>query len=329
MQQFSKKNIVICCDGTCGEYGDSNNNTNVVRLFERLGADGPKQIAYYDPGVGTYNPRRTALGQWRMNTIASISGAGLRENVLEAYRYLMANYEPGDRVFLFGYSRGAHTVRVLAGMLYTCGLLTKGSDNLVPYMARIAKKKNNESIANKFRDSFARQCTPHLIGVWDSVASMGWLGWRKYYHNTQLNPDIKYAYQALSVDEQRWQFQPSIWDESSIPQGQTIEQAWFAGRHTDVGGQKVQDRGIPDIPLVWMLEKTEAAGLILRENWRDDLRPNPMGKFNQSLATRAWAFLFRKRRVIRAGDTVHESVSTRISESNGDYAPSNVPESAR
>ena len=237
------KNLVICCDGTRGEFGNKDKNTNVVRLFGRL-KDQENQLLYYDPGVGTHSARRTALGQWFRNSVASMFGNGLMTNVLmtnvlQAYRYLMTHYEPGDRIYLFGYSRGAHTVRVLAGMLYKCGLLTQGSENLIPYMARIYRRKGNDRIAEDFKQHFSHTPKIHLIGVWDTVASMGFL-LRKYYRNRKLNPEVTHAYQALSVDERRLQFQPSIWDDSGIlPKDQTIEQVWFPGRHVDVGGQEV------------------------------------------------------------------------------------------
>ena len=119
------KRIVVCCDGTRGKYDAEDKKTNIVRLFERLGPDGPEQISYYDPGVGTHSPLRNGTIGLLDKLVASASGMGitsegLNGNVREAYRYLMACYEPADKVYLFGYSRGAHTVRVLAGMLHNC-----------------------------------------------------------------------------------------------------------------------------------------------------------------------------------------------------------------
>ena len=237
------KNIVICCDGTRGKYEAEQKNTNVVRLFERLGKDGKAQISYYDPGVGTYSRLRTSAGRWISKWVVSasgvgITGSGLQGNIEEAYKYLMGCYEPEDRVYLFGYSRGAHTVRVLVGMLHKCGLLTKGSDNLIPYMARIYNDKNNSGIASGFKGSFSRECKPHFIGVWDTVASVGWVG-RKQFSNNELNHDVRYGYQAISIDERRYHFRVSEWDESNISEGQTIEQVWFPGCHGDIGGQGV------------------------------------------------------------------------------------------
>ncbi len=140
------KRIVICCDGTRGKYDAPDKNTNVVRLFERMGPDGPERISYYDPGVGTHSPLRNGAIGLLDEPVASVSSMGitsegLNGNVREAYRYLMECYDSADQVYLFGYSRGSHTVRVLAGMLHKCGLLTRGSDNPVPYMAAVYRRK--------------------------------------------------------------------------------------------------------------------------------------------------------------------------------------------
>ena len=138
------KNIVVCCDGTNAQYDAEDENTNVVRLFERLGKDGEKQISFYDPGVGTYSPLRSAARRWVEKLTMSVSGAGIGTNVEEAYKYLMDHYEPEDEIYLFGYSRGAYTVRALAGMLNKCGLLTKGSNNLIPYASKIYNERGDE-----------------------------------------------------------------------------------------------------------------------------------------------------------------------------------------
>ena len=268
------KRIVICCDGTRGKYDAPDKNTNIVRLFERLGPDGPEQISYYDPGVGTHSPLRNGTIGLLDMLVASASGMGitsegLNGNVREAYRYLMACYEPTDQVYLFGYSRGAHTVRVLAGMLHKCGLLTRGSENLVPYMTSIYRSKGNDDIAGGFRRSFSRKCKPHFIGVWDTVASIGWVK-RKQFSNNRLNHDVVHGYQALALDERRRHFRVSQWDETNLPAGQTIEQVWFPGCHGDVGGQE-SDRRISDITLEWMLRHAEDEGLKLRPDTGESL----------------------------------------------------------
>ena len=326
------KNIVICCDGTRGKYGAREKNTNVVRLFERLGQDGADQVSYYDPGVGTHSSVWTWPGRRISNLVVSATGvslvgAGVKGNVRQAYKYLMDHYEPGDQVFLFGYSRGAHTVRVLAGMLHKCGLLTRGSDNLIPYMTNIYNDKNNEQIANGFKRSFSRKCAPHFIGVWDTVASVGFIPLlRRRFSNNRLNPDVANAYQALAIDEERWHFQPSVWEQDNLPEGQTIEQVWFPGCHADIGGQDLESRGISDIPLTWMVEKAADEGLRLQGNWRNGLKPD----YRQTIKwSWKWYWLLTlhgpKKRTIHASANIHPSARQRQSDPNCKYNPTHLP----
>ena len=317
------KNIVVCCDGTNAKYDAEEENTNVVRLFERLGKDGARQISFYDPGVGTYSPLRSAPGRWMEKMNMAASGAGLQTNVEEAYMYLMDNYELGDKVYLFGYSRGAHTARTLAGMLHRCGLLTKGSNNLIPYATKMYREED-DTIAARFKGSFSRECKPHFIGVGDTVVSVGWLWWRKYFANHRLNSDVAHGCQALSVDERRSHFRVALWDESDVPNGQTIEQVWFPGFHADVGGQKA-NRGISDITLEWMLRHACSRGLILRENWRESLRPDPSGHIKPS-HRHIWRLSAEMRR-IPEGAKIHVSVFERMNDPDSQYDPTNLPES--
>ena len=328
---MSVKNIVICCDGTRGKYDAEEKNTNVVRLFERLGPDGSHQVSYYDPGVGTHSSVWTWMGRWLSNLVVSATGvslfgAGVKGNVKQAYKYLMEHYEPGDRVFLFGYSRGAHTVRVLAAMLHKCGLLTRGSDNLIPYLVNIYNDENNDQIANGFKRSFSRVCKPHFVGVWDTVAMVGLLPpFRRRFSNNRLNPDVAHACQALSIDEKRWHFQPSVWEENNLPGDQTIEQVWFAGCHADVGGQDLESRGISDFPLVWMLEKARAEGLSLKDNWRDGLKPDHRGPIKWSWK---WFWLLTlhrpEQRTIPKSANIHPSARKRQADPSCGYNPTNL-----
>jgi uncharacterized protein (DUF2235 family) len=316
------KNIVVCCDGTRAKYGSGDENTNVVRLFERLGKDGERQISFYDPGVGTYSPQQNPLVRGWKKAKMAITGKGVMVNVQEAYRYLMDCYEPGDRVYLFGYSRGAYTVRVLVAMLHKCGLLTKGSSNLIPYAMEIYRKRDDKRVAG-FKGSFSRECKPHFIGVWDTVASTGWL-WREKFSNMRLNGDVKHAYHAVAVDEKRSHFPIAYWDESDVPEGQTLEQVWFAGYHADVGGQQKTDRRIPDISLEWMLRHAQNEELVLRDGWRESLRPDPLGEIKPSHRG-FWWLLPKKERPIPDGAKVHVSVLLRMADSGVPYRPTNLP----
>ena len=127
------KNIVICCDGTGNEYG--RNNTNVVKLYASIVRD-EEQVAFYDPGVGTFSFLGRTLGRQVGMLLGKAFGAGLQQNIEDTYRYLMDRFQPGDKVFLFGFSRGAYTVRSLAGMLHRCGLLQRGASTSFPTRRR-------------------------------------------------------------------------------------------------------------------------------------------------------------------------------------------------
>ena len=246
------RNIVVCCDGTGNEYG--RHNTNVVKLYEALVRD-TNQIAFYDPGVGTFSFLGIPLGRKVGLLLGQAFGAGLQQNVEDAYRYLMDRYLPGDRLFLFGFSRGAYTVRALAGMLNLCGLLQKGSVNLVPYASRIYNNRDQHNVAPGFKRAFCHECCPYFIGVWDTVGSMGWFWGRKFFDAT-LHHDVTYGYHAVSVDERRKKFPVSLWNEAAKADRQTIEQVWFPGVHSDVGGSYAE-AGLSDVALQWMLEKAE------------------------------------------------------------------------
>src|ERR1041385_847873 len=133
------KNIVICWDGTGNDVGD--HNSNVVKLYSTLIIDGRTQVGYYHPGVGTMGaPTATNRLSKAWSVIMGLAfGAGLLANVGDAYRYLMDTYEDGDRVFLFGFSRGAYTARALAGVLHMFGLLCPGNDGLIPYIIPMSR----------------------------------------------------------------------------------------------------------------------------------------------------------------------------------------------
>ncbi len=312
------KNIIICCDGTGNEYGKA--NTNVVKLFNLIVKDNKKQIAFYDPGVGTYGAvgANTKIGGAFNKLLGLAFAYGLTKNIQDAYEYLMDNYQQGDKVFLFGFSRGAFTVRALAGMLHKCGLLEKGSKNLIPYASKMYHKGDRE-IARGFKETFCRECKPHFIGVWDTVKSVGLIRNRKFA-NAKLNPDVAFGYHALSVDEKRSKFRPNLWDEPAARK-QTIEQVWFAGVHSDVGGS-YKERELSDITLRWMLDNAKKRGLLVSER-ADETTGDCTGKLHNSLLP-IWWILGWKRRKIQAHAKIHSSVYNRMNKVDK-YRPKNVP----
>ena len=313
------KNIVICCDGTGAEYG--RRNSNVVKLYQRVVRDSG-QVTFYDPGVGTFSFLGRNLGRRAGIMLGRAFGAGMQLNIEDAYRYLMERYRTGDRVFLFGFSRGAFTVRALAGMLHKCGLLQRGSNNLIPYASGIYNRRGNDDVAAGFKETYCHECKPHCIGVWDTVGSMGWFWGRKFFDAT-LNEDVAYGYQAVAVDERRRKFPVSLWDESRKTGGQTIEQVWFPGFHSDVGGSH-PEVGLSDISLRWMLERARDRGLRLKEGWADGLNPDPSGQIHQSRKG-LWLLWPPKVRRIPDGAMIHGSVFRRMENPASRYHPRNLP----
>ncbi len=313
------KNIVICCDGTGNEYG--HNNTNVVETYV-LAAKNDRQVAYYDPGVGT--------GGWEYHeedgSLRSLSdqatGYGLQKNVEDAYRYLMGSFETGDRVYLFGFSRGAFTVRALAGMLYKCGLLRPDASNLVEYASKVYNTRDNEAVARGFHTVFGRPCPVHFIGVWDTVESLA-LNAGKRFHDAALNPEVRYGFHALAIDEKRKDFPPCLWDEDNVRERQTIEQVWFAGVHSDVGGW-YDDRGLSNITLHWMLNRAMKCGLLLDYDRLAAYRPDPHATLHQSFAG-FWKFRGQRTRKIPEGAKIHASVFERMANPANPYRPRNLP----
>ena len=309
------KNIVICCDGTGNRFGA--HHTNVMRIVEKVIRNDHQRV-FYDPGVGTFN----AFGKPHLNklglALGKAFGYGLQANIIEAYQYLMEYYAPEDRIFLFGFSRGAFTVRALAGLLHKCGLLQQGHINLLPYLMKIYFKQNNIVEADAFKAAFSRACCPYLIGVWDTVRALGYF-LRKKFSNNQLNPNIPYAYHAVSIDEQRQKFDVCLWDESSKGAGQTIRQVWFAGVHSDVGGW-YKERSLSDIALQWMLAQAQHHGLLLQEDWKGDLCSDSLGNMHVSRQG-FWKLWRPMKRVIPENALIHQSVKSRL-ESLADYQPS-------
>lgn len=252
------KNIIICLDGTWNkpdeEAHEENQETNVRNLWELLEKDEPlKQIVYYDTGVGSH---------WYDRIRGGISGRGLSKNIREAYYEVCKHYEKGDKVSVFGFSRGAYTARSLSGMIYSCGLIRKEdlTDNSIEKAFEIYKK-GDKPTRQAYKDSNLK-CEIEIIGVWDTVGALGIpiSFFKKFtnrflqFHDTKINKEIKHAYHALSIDEQRETFRPTLWNLNAGNSHQVIDQVWFAGVHSDIGGGYKQ-REHSDIAFKWMIDK--------------------------------------------------------------------------
>jgi uncharacterized protein (DUF2235 family) len=246
--------------------------TNVVKIANALSStsiDGTMQLLYYDTGIGSE-------GGLLKRVYDGATGSGISENILQAYRYIIKNYEPGDELFLFGFSRGAYTVRSLSGLIRNSGILkTEYLDKMQRayniYRSRKLEYQPRELEATLFRKTFAVEESTIIkfIGVWDTVGALGnplflngILSRKNQFHDTELSSKISYAYHALAIDEKRKNFKASLWHQQSGKKNQVLEQVWFAGVHSDVGGGYSEDQcSLSDITLKWMVEKAVHCGL--------------------------------------------------------------------
>ena len=264
------KNIVICCDGTGNEFGHE--NSNVVKLYQTLICDS-SQIAYYHPGVGTMGAKSalTRIGKWWTRTIGLAFGYGISENVADAYQFLMRNWESEDRIYVFGFSRGAYTARVLCGMLHAVGLLTPGNEALIPYAIRMIKGHDIDfHVLADFKTIFSRECNVHFIGVWDTVSSVGWIYNAVEFPYTATNPDIAIVRHAVSIDERRAFFRQNLFVD--LHSNQDLAQVWFAGVHSDVGGSYPEPESqLSKLALRWMMCEAELAGLAVNPQRKSDV----------------------------------------------------------
>jgi uncharacterized protein (DUF2235 family) len=304
------KNVIVCCDGTANEF--AKDNTNVVKLYSVLSQRAGEQIAFYHPGIGTMEApgALTTVGR-ALTKIAGLAfGYGLQADIRDAYVYIMNHYEPGDRLFMFGFSRGAYTVKMVASLLRLYGLIRPGNESLVPYALRrmhaIYKEKDAKvafDLADEFKKTFCGiQCAPYFVGLWDCVSSVGWIGNPLKVPYSANNPDIEIGRHAISIDERRAFFRSNLWRarETPGPNGpRDLKQVWFAGVHCDVGGGYPEDEsGLSKISLKWMIEEAVAKGLIVNREHVDLIlgvipdkrfaQPDAGAPMHQSLTWKWW-----------------------------------------
>jgi uncharacterized protein (DUF2235 family) len=230
---MATRRLVLLFDGT---WNKPESNTNVERLRQLIAPRDPagiEQLINYIPGVGV-SPGLTHL-------LGGAFGYGLSGNVLDGYRWLCETWQPGDDVYLFGFSRGAYTARSLGGMIRKCGLLKPGTDGKLAksdlsdaydfYRDTTSKPDDPDAVA--FRASRSAEIDIHFIGVWDTVGSLGipvtasWFPYarsRYQFHDTELSKIVKYAYQALALDEHRADFAPAVWTRNpfTVKPGETL-----------------------------------------------------------------------------------------------------------
>ena len=355
------RNIILLSDGTGNSRGKVH-RTNVWRTYEALDLvdpaelPHPRQFAFYDDGVGTSSFKPLAV-------LGGAFGYGMARNVRDLYEFLCRTYRDGDRIFAFGFSRGAFTIRVLLGLICNQGLVTyRGNeaelqrlskaafrayrreqyklpwlnwlelprlfrDGIVDVWARLRGHTRYASVAKK------RMVDIHFVGVWDTVAAYGMpidelaifinkVVWPLDMPNFALDSRVLRAAHALALDDERHTFHPKLWN----PDPGRIQQIWFAGMHSDVGGG-YPDTGLAHVSLNWMLSEADAAGLRLLPTLREKQQAlaDENGPMNDSRRGLAGYYRYKPRE-LAPGSVVHKSVLRRIQVGQDAYAPIVLPQ---
>ncbi len=290
------KRLVVCCDGTWNKP-DNQTITNVEKIARTVQSDpgatgGVNQLVYYVSGVGgSYAADRLLGGAF---------GFGLFHNVVACYRFLAQNYEPGDEIFIIGFSRGAYTARSVAGMVGSVGLLTKAAlvEEKLPAAVRLYQRTDppegaSGASAAEFRRDHCHPAPVSFLGVFDTVGALGVPGFMRHaprFHDVQLSDRILRARHALALDETRLKFAPTFWEAAEEPAGaptedERVKQVWFEGAHSDVGGG-YRESGLSDTTLLWMAREAHAAGLVFDvpllshyvNSGSDPVRHNPLSR---------------------------------------------------
>jgi uncharacterized protein (DUF2235 family) len=345
------KRIVICADGTWNlrdqveEDSGKRRPTNVTKVARAIRPRddrGVDQVVFYHDGIGTRGPLDRLTG--------GAFGRGMEDNVRNLYRAIAYNYLPGDELFFFGFSRGAFAVRTLAGFMNRVGLLEKDDDYFVPEIYGCYESNQGpgtEAWEKAFRRVKHASACPDIkfIGVWDTVGALGapgvvgklasWLRGNKYaYHDVGLHATIQNAYHALAIDERRKPFKPALWERPEHWTG-NLEQAWFPGVHSDVGGGYYPD-GLANEALHWLVGKAEALDLAFDERYLAPFRPCFNSKRHESMSLKYRLFGSYRRPIgARVSEVLHQAAIDRRAYFDGTprpderwgercYAPANV-----
>lgn len=265
------KRLVVCCDGTWNRPDQAGGPTNVAKLalgVAREDGAGVAQPVYYHRGVGTDRAERIRGGAF---------GFGLSRHVRDCYRFVIEHFEPGDELFVFGFSRGAFTARSTVGLVRNAGVLRPEHADRVDEAYRLYRSRTDERRPSGIESRIFRRMYSYdddaidltCVGVWDTVGALGIPGWRAPFtnrlwgfHDTSLSSRVRFAFQALAIDELRGPFQPTLWEPQAGAVGQRLEQVWFSGAHSDIGGGYLES-ALAEIALSWMARRAGEAGLAL------------------------------------------------------------------
>ncbi|WEW57463.1 hypothetical protein PRK78_002930 [Emydomyces testavorans] len=283
-QPQERRRIVLCFDGTGNRYKGNESDTNVVKLYEMLDRHNKNQYHYYQPGIGTFNTGTSGSGlTWFGRMKARISqlfdqalGRTFEYHVTSGYNFLMKYYEPGDDIYIFGFSRGAYTARFLAEMIETIGLLSQGNEEMVRFAFasfsevqrargkkhKTAQELEHEEYLDKFRSTFCRRnVRVHFLGLFDCVNSVAQfeIPFRSHSYKYIARSPANHIRHAVSIHERRLKFKPALFVFEEESQNSDIKEVWFSGNHGDVGGgfryENNSKHLLSDIPLAWMVDE--------------------------------------------------------------------------
>jgi uncharacterized protein (DUF2235 family) len=308
--------VAVMFDGTWNTPSD---HTNVYRLKQAIadaGLDGARQLIWYHEGVGT---------SWHGRLVGGAFGYGLSEIIRAAYCWLCENFKPNDELYVFGFSRGAYSARSFVGLIRKCGVLRSPSDQQVADAYTLYRKKGDDPDgpeAAAFRARYSWETRVRFVGVWDTVGSLGipvtglkLPFFRDYYefHDTELSKIVDYAYHALALDEFREDFAPTLWTKTK-PENLAVEQRWFAGAHSDVGGGSEGGR-LYELALNWMQQRAQDAGLAMKRVYEietSDIKAPIHDSFGSFMFGLYRLFKLNKRYVRTYGKTVDEVISETV-----------------
>ncbi len=340
------RNLIVFSDGTSNT---KTTNTNVYQFYKAL-KDHESNLCFYDPGVGSF----------KADVLGKAFGAGVADNIKQMYQFIVKNYEDGDRIFAFGFSRGAYTVRSLVGFITLVGLVTEKDNRkkrrpkrTLPSPQTVCiRRAYNTYRANKtpiFKDALKllgkrqemKPCSVFGLGVWDTVGAIGLPNFDKdkaaygdhYYHHVALPKDITHAYHALSLDDERRNFAPVMFNRTPN-NTDNIREVWFPGMHSDVGGgykTLASDPGAKDlsnISLKWMADRFSR---VLSFDRSEFGAPKPKGVMHDSANEKLYEVRVR---TVPKHSILHPSVVQRIKgplespsptrEPNGVYRPASL-----
>jgi uncharacterized protein (DUF2235 family) len=326
------KRLVVCCDGTWQNL-TSPCPSNVVKLAQSvkpIAHDGVTQVIFYDEGIGTEG----------LKILGGATGLGIDKNIEDCYRFLSLNYVDGDEIYLFGFSRGAYTVRSLAGMIYCSGLLdrphvTKAHEAYELYRNRGVKPR--DKVAVEYRETYGDRVPITLLACFDTVGALGipgipafrklndQLNKRYRFHDTTLNKFIQNALHAVAIDEIREVFDVTPMKKHPEAESQRVIQKWFPGSHGCVGGGTEENRGLSDAALQWMIDSIGVLGLGLDldpSKILTGINPNYECDFKNDVGFFKLAGI-KFRDVSDAIEDLHESTINRL-KNRKDYRPKNL-----